>query len=95
VVKYDYLEDNLVVDGAVYQLQPYRIWLIQNHEQLCSGHFIRAIRVGDRTKFTYDWQTIFLKAEEYLFLNQYIDEYITAIAQQVPRDLPPDRSGVQ
>jgi hypothetical protein len=94
VTKYNFLDDTLTFNGASYELHPYRIWLIQNYEQLCSGHFIKAIRVGDRTKFTYDWQTIFLKAEEYLFLNQYIDEYITAIAQQVPRYLPPDRSGV-
>lgn len=74
MVKYDYIEDNMHVDGVEYQLRPYRIWLVQNHEQLCSGHFIKAIRVGDRTRFTYDWQTIFFKAEEYQFLNDYINE---------------------
>lgn len=74
LIKYDYIEDNMTVDGVEYQLRPYRVWLIQNHEQLCSGHFIKAIRVGDRTRFTYDWQTIFLKAEEYQFLNDYIHE---------------------
>lgn len=74
VIKYDYTGDLVVVKGVEYPLKPYRIWLIQNHEQLCSGHFIKAIRVGDRTRFTYDWQTIFLKAEEYQFLNDYINE---------------------
>lgn len=74
MIKYDYIEDNMTVDGVEYQLRPYRVWLIQNHEQLCSGHFIKAIKVGDRTRFTYDWQTIFLKAEEYQFLNDYIHE---------------------
>lgn len=74
MVKYDYIEDNMTVNGVEYQLRPYRVWLVQNHEQLCSGHFIKAIRVGDRTRFTYDWQTIFLKAEEYQFINDYIHE---------------------
>lgn len=74
VIKYDYSDDKMVVDGVDYPLHPYRKWLVQNHEQLCSGHFIKAIKVGDKTRFTYDWQTIFLKAEEYLFLKNYVNE---------------------
>lgn len=77
MVKYDYIEDIMIVDGVEYQLRPYRIWLIQNHEQLCSGHFIKAIRVGDKTRFTYDWQTIYFKSEEYQFLNNYMHEINT------------------
>ena len=71
---YDYINDIMTVDGNVYGINNYRKWLIRNHEQLCAGHFIKSITVGDRTRMTYDWQTIFLKAEEYQFLKNYINE---------------------
>jgi hypothetical protein len=74
VIKYDYINDLLVFDGVDYQLNEYRRWLIVNHNQLCSGHFIKAIIVGEKTRFTYDWQSIFLKSEEYEFLNDFINE---------------------
>lgn len=62
------------MEGKVVDLKPYRKWLLSNHEQLCAGHFVKAINVGSKIKFTYDWQSIYLKAEEYQFLNQYINE---------------------
>ena len=74
MIKYDYINDLLVFDGVDYQLNEYRRWLIVNHNQLCSGHFIKAIIVGEKTRFTYDWQSIFLKSEEYEFLNDFINE---------------------
>lgn len=74
MIKYDYTQDILTIDGKVVELKPFRKWLLANHEQLCSGHFVKAIKVGHKIKFTYDWQSIYLKAEEYQFLNQYINE---------------------
>lgn len=74
MIKYDYTRDILTLEDVEYQLDPYRRWLISNHEQLCNGHFIKAIHIGKETKFTYDWQSIYLKAEEYQFLNDYIHE---------------------
>jgi hypothetical protein len=74
VIKYNYIDDLLVFEGVEYQLSKYRRWLLVNHNQLCSGHFIKAIVVKGETKFTYDWQSIFLKSEEYEFLNDFINE---------------------
>lgn len=77
MIKYDYTRDLFTLDGLEYDLTHYRRWLLANHEQLCNGHFIRAVKVGDKTKFTFDWQSIFLKAEEYQFINNYIHERST------------------
>lgn len=77
MIKYDYNRDLFNYNGVDYDLTLYRRWLLYNHEQLCNGHFIKAVRVGQDTKFTYDWQSIFLKAEEYQFLNDYIHERST------------------
>ena len=77
MIKYDYNRDLFSYNGEDYDLTLYRRWLLSNHEQLCNGHFIRAVNVGQTTKFTYDWQSIFLKAEEYQFLNDYIHERTT------------------
>lgn len=77
MIKYDYISDILIYNGETINLEPYRMWLISNHEQLCKGHFIRAVRSAGVTKFTFDWQSIYLKAEEYQFLNDYIHEYKT------------------
>lgn len=74
MVKYNFSDGFMVVDGVSYPFGDYQIWLLQNHEQLCIGHFVKAIHSGGRTIFTYDWQTIYLKSEEYQFLNDYINE---------------------
>lgn len=71
-MRYDFTKDLMVIDGTTYPLKPYRKWLRENHDRLVSGHFIKALTLGDKTKFYYDWQTIYFLAEEYLFLNDYI-----------------------
>lgn len=71
-MRYDFTKDTMTVDGKCYPLKPYRRWLRENHDRLVSGHFIKALTLGDKTKFYYDWQTIYFLAEEYLFLNDYI-----------------------
>lgn len=71
-MRYDFVKDTMNVDGIEYQLKPYRKWLTDNHERLVSGHFVKALIMGDKTKFYYDWQTIYFLAEEYQFLNDYI-----------------------
>lgn len=78
---YDYTNDRMIIDGIVYGLNSYRKWLVKNHEQLCAGHFIRSIQVGNKTRMTYDWQSIFLKAEEYQFLKNYINEVNSTSSQ--------------
>ena len=70
-MRYDYSKDIMVIDGVEHSLKPYRKWLFQNHERLVSGHFIKALTFADKTKFYYDWQTIYFLAEEYLFINEY------------------------
>lgn len=74
MIKYNYILDIVTVDDVDYQLSEYRSWLLYNHEQLCSGHFVKAINVGRKVMFTYDWQSIYLKAEEYQFINDFIYE---------------------
>lgn len=71
-MRYDFSKDTMVIDGKSYQLKPYRKWLKDNHERLVSGHFVKALTIGDKTKFYYDWQTIYFLAEEYQFLNDYL-----------------------
>lgn len=71
---YDFSEDTMTYNGVTYQLQPYREWLVYNHEQLCTGHFIKAIRSGGKTLFTYDWQSIYLKSQQYGFIDNFIRE---------------------
>jgi hypothetical protein len=78
---YDYTNDRMIIGGVVYGLNNYRKWLVKNHEQLCAGHFIRSISVGNKTRMTYDWQSIFHKAEEYQFLKNYINEVNFTSAQ--------------
>jgi hypothetical protein len=72
-MKYDYSLDIVIRDGVEYQLKPYRKWLLTNHESLVVGHFVKALRAGDKTKFYYDWQTIYFLASEYGFFQDYID----------------------
>ena len=74
VIYYDYINDLMTLEGVSYPLSPFRKWLLFNHEQLCTAHFIRSIKVGKKTKFTYDWQHIFFIANEYNFTKQYIHE---------------------
>lgn len=71
-VSYDYSKDIMFIDGVDFPLRPYRRWLIEFHESLCTGHFIKAIRSFDKIKYTYDWDTIYFKAAQYEFLNQYL-----------------------
>jgi len=66
----------MVINGLEYPLKPYRQWLMKNHERLVTGHFIKALTVGGRTKFYYDWQTIYFLAEEYQFLDNYTNNII-------------------
>lgn len=93
MIKYDYTVDIVYVNDAQYQLDAYRKWLLSNHSQLCSGHFIKAVRSQGKTVFTYDWQSIYLKAEEYQFLNDYIDEINSKGISPVSGSLSPDREG--
>lgn len=74
VIKYNFSEDLMTISGEDYALSPFRKWLLANHEQLCNGHFIKSIRVGDRMKFTYDWQHIYFVAEQYEFTKIYIND---------------------
>lgn len=74
---YNYSKDTMTIDGTEYSLGPYRRWLIENHESLCSGHFVKALTVMNKTKFYFDWQSIYLKASEYNFLNDYLNELST------------------
>lgn len=76
-IHYDYSKDLMTIDSVDYPLKPYRKWLMNNHESLCSGHFIKALTVLDKTKFYYDWQSIYLKSSEYEFLKNYIHELST------------------
>jgi len=84
VIYYDYIADTMNVEGVKFPLPPFRKWLLSNHEQLCNAHFIRAIKIGAKTKFTYDWQHIFFIASEYNFTKQYINELSAN-----PRETPP------
>lgn len=72
-MRYDFSKDIMVVDGTEYPLKPYRQWLMKNHERLVTGHFVKALSIAGRTKFYYDWQTVYFLAEEYLFLKTYIE----------------------
>lgn len=67
----------MTIDGVVYSLGPYRRWLMENHETLCGNYFVKALSVMNKTKFYFDWQSIYHKASEYNFLNNYIDELST------------------
>jgi hypothetical protein len=71
-MRYDFAKDTMLVDGNAYPLKPYRKWLMDNHERLVQGHFIKALHVDGKTKFYYDWQAVYFLAEEYLFLNSYL-----------------------
>lgn len=77
----------MVVEGKSYPLKPFRQWLLSNHEQLCNGHFIKAVRLKDRTKFTYDWQHIYFLADQYQFTKQFTDEINSQSTGSVPGDL--------
>jgi hypothetical protein len=94
MIKYDYSRDVVTVDDVEYQLDDFRKWMLSNHSQLCSGHFIKAVRFRGNVVFTYDWQSIYLKADEYQFLNDYINEINPTGPSQIPRDVSPDREGV-
>jgi len=71
-MRYDFSKDIMVIEGVEYPLKPYRKWLAENHERLVTGHFIKALTIGGKTKFYYDWQTIYFLADEYLFLKDYL-----------------------
>jgi len=71
-IKYDYSEDLMVIDGVNYPLKPYRKWLIINHEELVSNHFIKSITTLSGQKQTFDWAHIYFVAGEYGFISSYI-----------------------
>jgi len=72
-MKYDFSKDVMVIDGNEYPLKPYRHWLMQNHERLVTSHFIKALTIGDKTKFYYDWQAIYFLSAEYEFVKDYLN----------------------
>ena len=73
-MKYDYTKDIVITNGVEHQLKPYRKWLLANHESLVVGHFVKALTIGGKTKFYYDWQTIYFLASEYGFFENYLNE---------------------
>lgn len=81
-IKYNYSLDIMTINGDEYPLIPYRKWLIKNHETLCNGHFVKAIKMLGKTKFYYDWQAIYFIAFEYQFLNKYLHELSTGITTE-------------
>lgn len=82
LMKYDFAQDVLYIrmpdkdDDTAISLKDYRNWLLINHEVLCKNHFIKALRSGNKTKFTFDWQSIFATAQRYKYLNKFIDEQV-------------------
>jgi len=73
-IKFDYRKDEFTVDEQPYPLAGLRKHLINNHEDLVSGHFIKAIHSAGRTKFTFDWDAIYFKAKEYSIIKNYIHD---------------------
>jgi hypothetical protein len=71
-MRYEYSKDVMIIDGKEYSLKPYRKWLMEYHEGLCRGHFVKALKVDGYTKAYFDWQTIYHLASEYGFLNNYL-----------------------
>ena len=88
VIKYDYTKDIMTIGGISYSLSAFRKWLLTNHEQLCLGHFIKAIRIGDRIKFTYDWLHIYFVAGEYNFTQKFIHDITTKSPGDIPGSMP-------
>lgn len=87
MIKFDYAKDVMTVDGVDFQLVPFRKWLLKTHEQLCNGHYIRAIKTGNKTRFTYDWQQIYFLADQYEFTKQYIHElHLNTTGKTPPTD---------
>ena len=76
-VHYDYKIDAVCVANVFYALKDYRKFLLGNHPDLCQNHFIKAITVGGKTKFTFDWQSIYAIASRYKYLNNFINEQET------------------
>lgn len=75
-VNFDYSLDTMKVDGTIYPLKPLRQYLSREHPELLEGHFIKAIRSGGKTKFTFDWDTIYFKANEYGYIKNYLHEIL-------------------
>lgn len=76
-MNYNYVKDTMTEGGKEYPLGPYRKWLIQNYEPMVQGSFIKSIHSVDRhgrpvLKQTFDWSTIYFKAEEYGILKDYL-----------------------
>jgi hypothetical protein len=74
-MSYDFGKDVMIVEGVEHPLKPYRKWLIQNHEQLVNGHFVKALSIGGKVKFYYDWQAVYFLAHEYGFLHKYLTNH--------------------
>lgn len=72
-VKYDYINDTFTLNGKIYELKPYRKWLLANQSDLCTNHFIKAILKDKKIVFTFDWQCIYFTASEYGIINEYIN----------------------
>lgn len=73
-IKFDYSRDLFIADDTEYPLDGLRKYLIDNHEGLVRGHFIKAIRSGGKTKFTFDWDAIYFKAKQYSIIKNYLHE---------------------
>lgn len=71
---FNYEKDTFEVGGTEYSLSPFRSWLLDNHQTLCANHFVKAINVNGKVRFTYDWQHIYFLANEYSITKQYINE---------------------
>lgn len=75
-MRYDYSKDIVLHNDVEYALKPYRRWLMENHESLVSGHFVKAIYSRGKIRFTYDWSTIYFLANEYGFFENYLNNGI-------------------
>lgn len=71
---YNYSKDIMSDSSGTYQLAFYRKWLTENHEKLVTSHFVKSLTVGGRTKFYFDWLSIYQTADRYGFLKNYIHE---------------------
>ena len=68
----NYNEDSMTIGKVEYSLKKYRWYLLNEYPDLCKAYFIKSIRVGSETIFTYDWMAIYSRARELNIHIQFI-----------------------
>lgn len=68
MVRIDFDNKEIIHDRKRYPLRPFKLFLLEHHEELCIKHRIRG--------WVFDWETIIFHTRKYYIINFYLNNLI-------------------